>query len=301
MGMERLEFTSTQEMRLDIFLTETTGKDFSRSFWQKLIKDGHVQVNGKIVSKVGYKLSFADLVSVEYKEPAKPTVKAEEIPLDILYEDDDILVINKSRGMVVHPAPGNYSGTLVNALLAYLPDWQGIKGTQRPGIVHRLDKDTTGLLVVAKNDQSLFNLARQIKDREVTREYLALVRGVPPVEKGLIDAPIGRHPVDRKKMAVIPGKGRPARTHFTLEESFGDRALLRLKLDTGRTHQIRVHLAYIGYPVLGDETYGKKEDYTGQLLHARRLAFKHPQTNEELEFTVELPKDFQEVLRGLRK
>lgn len=226
----------------------------------------------------------------------------EEIPLDIVYEDADLVVVNKPRGMVVHPAAGNYRGTLVNALLNHCRDLSGINRALRPGIVHRLDKDTTGLLVVAKNDTAHLDLACQIKERRVKRQYLALVHGHPPQE-GTVDAPIGRHPVHRKKMAVEPRHGRPAVTHFRVLERYPGYALVEARLETGRTHQVRVHMAYIGHPLLGDPVYAPRRPrlgLAGQALHACTLGFRHPRTGEYLEFRAPLPRDFEEVLEHLR-
>jgi 23S rRNA pseudouridine1911/1915/1917 synthase len=288
-------------LRIDRFLARTPELP-SRTFVQKLLKNGRITVNGQIV-KASYLLQAGDLVAVDFEAPAPPTVEAENIPLDILYEDQDLVVVNKPRGMVVHPAPGNQQGTLVNALLNYCTDLSGIGGVIRPGIVHRLDKDTSGVLVVAKNDQAHLALARQLKQRTMVRLYLALAHGRLPAPEGTISAPIARHPVHRKKMAVR-ADGRPATTHYRVIEELGPYTLLQVELTTGRTHQIRVHLQHIGHPVAGDQVYGRKTEpfsITGQALHAAVLRFLHPRTGQSLEFTAPLPADFQEVLAFCRK
>ncbi len=291
--------------RLDVFLARKEELGLSRSHTQKLIRQGRVTVNGE-VGKPSCRLVTGDQVVVEVPQPVSPQVKPQEIPLDIIYEDDDLLVVNKPRGMVVHPAPGHADGTLVNALLAHCDDLSGINDVRRPGIVHRLDRDTTGLLVVAKNDRSHLDLARQIKERRVEREYLALVHGSVPVASGLVEAPVGRHPVHRKKMAVT-WSGKPAVTKFWVLERFdGVYSLVRARLGTGRTHQIRVHMAYIGHPVVGDPVYGPKghrrEPFSlkGQALHAQRISFCHPATGERLEFEAPLPEDMKEAIAALR-
>jgi len=230
-------------------------------------------------------------------------VEPEEMDLDIYYEDRDVLVVNKPKGMVVHPAPGHSSGTLVNGLMAHCKDLSGINGVLRPGIVHRLDKDTSGLLVVAKNDESHLSLASQIKNRSVKREYQALVHGNVHLDQGTIDAPIARHPIHRKRMAVVDG-GRRAVTHYTVIERFGDYSLLHLQLETGRTHQIRVHLSHANHPVVGDPVYGPKHAHfglSGQLLHAWKLTFAHPATHQTMTFEASLPRHFQIVLNKLRQ
>lgn len=294
--------------RLDVYLTAQDELGLSRSHLQRLIEDGLVTVNGK-PEKARYRLQAGDQVQVEVPTPAPLEVQAEDLPLDIVYEDSDLLVVNKPRGMVVHPAVGNFTGTLVNALLHHCRDLSGINGVLRPGIVHRLDKDTTGLLVVAKNDAAHTSLAHQIKERQVHREYLAVVHGRPKTDAGTIDAPIGRHPVDRQRMTVEPRHGKHAVTHFKLRETYADSArgpfaLLTCRLETGRTHQIRVHLAYIGHPVACDTVYGPHRpafDVAGQLLHARRLEFAHPRTGHHVAFEAPPPPDFQAVLDHLAR
>jgi 23S rRNA pseudouridine1911/1915/1917 synthase len=286
--------------RLDVFLADEA-EDYTRSHIQKLIEDGFVSVNGA-AARASYKVRQADLIRMEVPEPAGLEAKAEKIPLDIYYEDSDIIVINKPRGMVVHPASGNYSGTVVNALLYHCGDLSGIGGVLRPGIVHRLDKDTSGLIMVAKNDAAHAELARQLKDRLVTRIYLALVHGRVKEQSGVIDAPIGRDPKNRQKMAVVHKNARNAITNYRIIKRFDGYTYLELKLETGRTHQIRVHLSYIGHPVAGDPKYGPARPHfnlKGQFLHAAVLGFKHPRTGVPLEFEAPLPGELEAILNGL--
>ncbi|MGI6143238.1 MAG: RluA family pseudouridine synthase [bacterium] len=288
--------------RLDLFLAAQEELDLSRAQAQKLIQNGAVAINGKEPAKAGQKLKEGDRVQVLLPEPRVYQVRAEAIPLSIVYEDAELLVVDKPAGMVVHPAPGHYSGTLVNALLHHCGDLAGIGGVLRPGIVHRLDKDTSGLLVVAKTEKTHRNLVAQMKSRKVNRTYLALAKGNIAIPAGIIDAPIGRHPIDRKKMAVT-GNGKEAVTHFRVLERFPGYTFLEIKLHTGRTHQIRVHLAYIGYPVVGDPVYGRGKDSLGlerQALHAARLCFTHPATGHEMTFTSPLPADIEGALNKLR-
>ena len=287
--------------RLDLYLAEKTS-ELSRSRVQKLIEENLVLVNGKPCRDKNYRLQSGDQIGVTIPEPVKSRVEPEEIRLDIVFEDNDLLVINKPRGMVVHPAPGHAQGTLVNALLSHCRDLSGIGGVLRPGIVHRLDKDTSGLLIVAKNDFTHRSLSAQLKARKLHREYIALVFGHIKPEIGRIEAPIGRHPRHRKKMAVISG-GRAAVTRYRVIKYFKYYSLLKLKLETGRTHQIRVHLAHLGYPVVGDPTYtkGKTGDLPPELagpqaLHARRISFTHPRSGEDLEFSAPLPEVFKKTL-----
>ena len=287
-------------LRLDRFLTGKAGGP-SRSQIRKLIDQGLVQVNGRQV-KAGYLVSVGDRVYLHMPPPRAMILKPQAIPLDILYEDADMIVVNKPPGMVVHPAVGNHEGTLVNALLAHCQDLSGIGGTLRPGIVHRLDKDTSGVMVAAKNDRAHISLAAQIKDRCAERWYLALVHGNIPEAEGLIDAPIARHPVNRKQMAVVE-QGRSARTWYCVRERFGRHTLVECRLETGRTHQIRVHMAYILHPVVGDPVYSGHRDQQGmtrQALHAYHLGFRHPRTGQPLSFSVPPPPDMAEVLRRLR-
>ena len=280
--------------RLDVFLAAQLA-GFSRSRVQHLLAGGCVAVNGA-AARASLRLRPGDLVRVDMPPPVAPGAEPEDLPLEIVYQDDHLLVVNKPRGMVVHPAAGHRSGTLVNALLYQVRDLSGIGGVLRPGIVHRLDRDTSGLLVVAKNDDAHRCLAAQLKDRRMTREYLALVRGRLEGE-GTVEAPVGRHPVDRKRMAVVPG-GKPALTRFTALAHYPGHTLLSLKLATGRTHQIRVHMAHIGHPVAGDPVYGGKcgLPLAGQFLHAARLAFDHPVTGERMAFEAPLPKELASVL-----
>ncbi|HAA64734.1 MAG TPA: RNA pseudouridine synthase [Thermoanaerobacter sp.] len=285
--------------RIDVFLAAEL--DYTRSYIKKLIVDGLVFVNGKTV-KPSYKVKENDEVVVNIPEVEKIDVMPENIPLDILYEDDDIIVISKPQGMVVHPAPGNYSGTLVNALLYHCKNLSGINGILRPGIVHRLDKDTSGVMVVAKNDKAHISLSNQIKERSVFKKYVAIVEGVIKDEEGKIEAPIGRHPVDRKKMAVIED-GRYALTLYKVLERFKENTLVEAVIKTGRTHQIRVHMAYIGHPVVGDHVYGfKKQKFKleGQALHSRVLGFIHPTKGVYMEFEAPLPEYFKKLIEILR-
>lgn len=304
MQNEHFEITRADaDKRLDVWLTAKLG-NFSRSYIEKLIEDGSITVNSKTV-KAGYKLKNADSIEVCIPKPKLLEVKAENITLDILHEDEDIIVINKPRGMVVHPAAGNYSGTLVNALLEHCNgSLSDINGVIRPGIVHRIDKDTSGVLVVAKNNNSHGKLSEKLKEHDIQRVYIAVAEGIISEESGKIDAPIGRHPVERKKMAVNVRNGRRAVTHFKVLERFKDATLLELRLETGRTHQIRVHMTYIGHPLAGDTVYGRKKQkygFEGQALHARLLGFVHPGTGEYMEFEAEPPQIFTELIGRLRK
>lgn len=286
--------------RLDLFLSEKF-EHMSRSYVQGLIENESVKVNNK-VKKSNYKLKFGDEISIEVPTPVELQVEGEKIPIDTIYEDSDVIVVNKPQDMVVHPAPGNYTGTLVNALLYHCKDLSGINGVIRPGIVHRIDKDTTGILVVAKNDNAHNKLAEQLKNHSMTRTYYALVEGNVKQDEGIVNAPIGRHPVDRIKMAVVKD-GREAVTHYKVIERFGDYTLVKCNLETGRTHQIRVHMAHIGHPLVGDNVYGyKKQKFNlkGQVLHAKELGFIHPTSGEYIHFDSELPKYFIELLEKLR-
>lgn len=273
---------------------------FSRSQLQRWITDGNVLVNGQVV-KPKYKLVAGDQVVIKPEIPKKIDLQPEDIPLDIVYEDDDVIVVNKPTGMVVHPAPGHPDHTLVNALLYHSP-LSTINGEFRPGIVHRIDKDTSGLLMVAKNDRAHRSLAAQLKAKTNQREYVALVHGVIKEERGTIDAPLGRSPKDRKKQAII-SNGRHAVTHFRVLERFANYTLVACRLETGRTHQIRVHMKYIGHPLVGDPLYGPRKTITGhgQYLHARLLGFKHPRTGEEMTFTAPLPEYFTQTIERLEK
>lgn len=288
--------------RLDSFLAEEID-EISRSYIQKLIKNELVTVNDKSV-KSSYLINQGDKIIVTLPEPKKLDVKSENIPLEIVYEDDDVAVVYKPKGMVVHPAPGNYSGTLVNALLYHLENLSSINGIIRPGIVHRIDKDTSGLLMVAKSNQAHLNLSEQLKEHTITRKYYALVVGNIIEEEGTINAPIGRHPVDRKKMTVTDRNSKSAVTHFTVLERYKQYTLVEAQLETGRTHQIRAHMTYINHPLVGDPVYGIKKDkfsQKGQLLHAKVLGFIHPTKNEYMEFESDLPEHFTKVLKVLDK
>lgn len=301
-------------MEMKITVTDNAGKridaylamvypEHSRSYFAHLIDEKHVFCNGKIV-KSSYKVESGDEIVVEVPQSIEDETLAEDIPLDIVYEDAEMLVINKPRGMVVHPANGHPSGTLVNALLSHCTDLSGINGVKRPGIVHRIDKDTSGLLVVAKNDDAHRFLSDQLSDHTMYREYYALVYGTFEESSGRIIAPIGRDSTDRKKMAVDLKHGKPAVTHFRVVERFHQFTLLSLRLETGRTHQIRVHLSYIKHPIVGDETYGRRKEtlyLKGQLLQAYRIAFIHPKTKKEMSFEIPMEEDLKAMLERLRK
>ncbi|HFI0419501.1 TPA: RluA family pseudouridine synthase [Streptococcus suis] len=286
-------------IRLDKALADLT--DLSRSVANEQIKNGQVLVNGQ-AKKAKYSVQVGDVISYQVPEVEEIDYVAEDIPLEIVYQDEDVAVVNKPQGMVVHPSAGHTSGTLVNALLYHVKDLSGINGVLRPGIVHRIDKDTSGLLMIAKNDEAHTKLAAELKDKKSLRKYWAIVHGNLPNDRGMIEAPIGRSEKDRKKQAVI-AKGKEAVTRFQVLERFGDYTLVELTLETGRTHQIRVHMAYIGHPVAGDEAYGPKKTLKGhgQFLHARTLGFTHPRTGEVVEFTAEAPAIFQETLEKLRR
>ena len=290
---------SVAGQRLDKAVAELT--DLSRSLANEQIKDALILVNGQ-AKKAKYAVKEGDVISYELPEPEVVEYVAEDIPLEIVYQDEYVAVINKPQGMVVHPSAGHTSGTLVNALIYHIKDLSGINGILRPGIVHRIDKDTSGLLMIAKNDQAHVALADELKDKKSLRKYWAIVHGNLPNDRGVIEAPIGRSEKDRKKQAVT-AKGKPALTRFQVLERFGNYSLVELQLETGRTHQIRVHMAYIGHPVAGDEVYGPRKTLKGhgQFLHARTLGFTHPRTGEVLEFTAEAPAIFQETLAKLRQ
>ena len=297
------EYIVSQEekgKRLDTYIP-SVDTDITRTSAQRLIEDGNILVNGKN-AKVSYKIQENDKISVEIPEPKQIELKAQNIPIEIIYEDSDIIVVNKPKGMVVHPANGNPDGTLVNAIMAICKDsLSGIGGEIRPGIVHRIDKDTSGLLIVAKNDNAHVKMSEQIKNHEVKKTYIALVRGVFKENEATIDMPIGRSPSDRKKMAVNKN-GKNAITHIKVLKRFDKYTLLKVNIETGRTHQIRVHLSHIGYPIVGDYTYsnGKNEfDVIGQCLHAQKLEFKHPITGKILHLEAKLPDYFEEVLQKL--
>lgn len=285
--------------RLDKFISENS--DISRSYASRLIEDGNVTVNSKTAQKKT-KVAMGDEVRITLPEPEEIEAKPEDIPIDIVYEDDSVIVVNKPQGMVVHPAAGNMSGTLVNGLL-YHCNLSSINGAVRPGIVHRIDKDTSGLLVVAKTNEAHESLSEQLKERKALRKYQCIVNGNIKEDAGTVDKPIGRHPTDRKRMAIIEG-GREAVTHFKVLERFGQFTLVECTLETGRTHQIRVHMQSLGHNIVGDPVYGVKKDREkgkGQLLHAKTIGFAHPKTGELMEFTSDLPETFTMVLEKLRK
>jgi 23S rRNA pseudouridine1911/1915/1917 synthase len=293
----KLEFTvASPGERLDKYVAEQC--QISRSYAQKLIDDGQVAVNGH-AAKSSQKLNARDRIVVNIPPPSTISLSPEDIPLRVVYEDNDLLVIDKPAGLVVHPAAGHRSGTLVNAILARCPDLGSINGTIRPGIVHRLDKDTSGLMMVAKNEAAQRSLSRQIKQRSIKKGYLALVLGHLTPEHGAIDAPIGRHPKDRKRMAVV-SEGREARTAYRVVKYLDSHTLVEAMPETGRTHQIRVHFAAIGHPIFGDHVYGKRSPLLGrQFLHAHQLGFKLPSSGKFVEFRAELPQELQEVLKQL--
>ncbi len=295
------ELLNNDVVRIDKFITDCCG-DMSRSSAQKLISEGNVLVNNKKIGK-SYLVKNNDRIVVNIPEPVILDVKPENLPLEIVYQDDDLLIVNKPKGMVVHPAPGNYTGTMVNALLYHCEgQLSSINGVIRPGIVHRIDKDTSGLLIVAKNDRSHAILAEQIKAHSFVREYRTVVFGKFKENTGVIDEPIGRHPVDRKKMTVRLENSKPAITKYEVLEEFDKYSFLRIQLFTGRTHQIRVHMSHLGHYVYGDEVYGRAEKgCKGQCLHAQKIGFNHPKNGEYMEFTSELPEYFEDVLRKIRK
>lgn len=295
-----------EKIRLDAYISKQM-QDLSRSMIQKLLEENKINVNGKS-EKPAYKVQNGDIIEINIEEPKEVKIEAQDIPLDIIYEDEDILVVNKQKGLVVHPANGNPDGTLVNAVMAHCKDsLSGIGGELRPGIVHRLDKDTSGLLIIAKNDKAHIQMSNQIKNREVKKTYIALVRGTIAENEATINMPIGRSTKDRKKMAVTKS-GKEAVTHFKVLNRYttdkGSYTLLEIKIDTGRTHQIRVHMAEIGHPVIGDAVYsnGKNEfGVEGQCLHAKRLEFTHPITGKEMKLEAPLPKYFKNIIEHLEK
>ena len=299
--MEKI-IAEMENVRLDAYIAQKC-ENLSRTMIQKLIEDGDILVNGQ-EKKISYKTKQGDVIEIHIPEAKEINLKAQDIPLDVVYEDDDIIVVNKPKGMVVHPANGNPDGTLVNAVMSLCKgSLSGIGGEIRPGIVHRLDKDTSGLIIIAKNDVAHINLSKQIKDRRVKKIYIALVKGNVSENEATVNMPIGRSTKDRKKMAVRKD-GKEAITHFKVLKRYGKYTLLELKIDTGRTHQIRVHMAEIGHPVVGDMIYsnGKNEfGIEGHMLHAKRLDFQHPVTGKQIHLEAELPKYFEEILSKLDK
>ncbi|MHB8124285.1 MAG: RluA family pseudouridine synthase [Desulfitobacteriaceae bacterium] len=296
---EQRNFEIKPGMRIDVGVTEALDK--SRSFVQNLISEGHVLVNGEI-KKANYKIRLGDQVQVEIPEPRLLEVLPEDIPLDIVFEDEDLIVVNKVQGMVVHPAPGAWTGTLVNALMYHCDNLSGINGVLRPGIVHRIDKDTSGLLVIAKSDLAHEKLSEQLKEHSTARKYRAIVHGILQEPGGTVNAPIGRDPSERKRMAVTSQNSKRAVTHYTILENFREFSNVEVQLETGRTHQIRVHMAYIRHPVLGDPLYGPKQNrfnLNGQMLHAVELGFVHPRNGNWLQFSAPLPEKFIEILGKL--
>lgn len=303
-GLQRLTVSPEEAgVRIDKYLAEQL-PDITRSYLQKLLKDGSVQMNGKPV-KTSTKTAAGAVIELTIPEPEEPEILPEDIPLDILYEDSDVILINKPKDMVVHPAAGHYTGTLVNALMYHCKgDLSGINGVLRPGIVHRIDKDTTGVLIVCKNDKAHNALAEQLKEHSITRKYRAIVCGNLKEDEGTVDAPLGRHPQDRKKMAIVRTGGKRAVTHYRVLERFGNYTYIECQLETGRTHQIRVHMASLGHPLLGDEVYGRVKSpfkLEGQTLHAMVLGFIHPTTGEYMEFEAPLPEYFEKLLGKLRR
>ena len=291
-------------IRLDSFVTEAFDSTYSRSFYKRLIDDGKVSVNGKVITKAGTKLASGDIVEADIPEPKEDdSFVAQDIPLDIVYEDSDLLVINKPQGMVVHPAAGHSEGTLVNALLSHCKDeLSDINGVLRPGIVHRIDKDTSGLMLACKNNFTHLKLADMLSRHEIVREYRALVYGYVKEDRGMVDAPIGRSANDRRKMAVIKD-GKNAVTHFEVLDRLGEVTDLKLILETGRTHQIRVHMAYIGHPVVGDSVYApRRKNYglAGQALHSQAITFVHPRTGETMHFEVDLPDYYEALIKSFK-
>ena len=299
---EPLTFTpEAVGQRLDKWLAEQDTLDLTRSVIQTRMEQGDVTVNGAAVSK-NYKIRSGDVVQVVIPEPVSLELVPEPIPLDIVYEDDDVMVINKKSGVVVHPAPGNYSGTLVNGLMYLSKDLSHVNGEFRPGIVHRIDKDTSGLLIVAKNDKAHRILAEELKEKKIKRKYIALVSGVINHDIGEIDAPIGRDPSDRKKMCVTSTNSKDAITHFRVLERYKNASLIECELETGRTHQIRVHMKYINHPVINDPVYGKNNHGKfGQLLHAKEITFTHPTTKEVMTFSCEVPEEFNKILEEYKE
>lgn len=300
MQIETFVVEAEQEgVRLDKYLG-LIYPDFSRAFFQKLIKNAQITVN-ECVQKASYCVRIDDIVKVQIPDAVETTIEPEDIPLDILYEDEDLLIVNKPKGMVVHPSAGHYSGTLVNAIMYHCKDsLSGINGEIRPGIVHRIDMDTTGSLIVCKNDESHIHIAEQIKEHSVNRIYVGIVCGNIKEDSGTVEGAIGRHPIERKKMAINEKNGKPAITHYKVLERFGNYTYMQFQLETGRTHQIRVHMASIGHPLLGDELYSSGRSpfkhLQGQCLHAKTIGFVHPRTHKYMEYSAPLPEYFEKLL-----
>jgi len=300
--MTMIEIIVKENKRIDAIISNEI-EDLSRSYVTKLIEDGQVFVNGEVVTSKKLKLKVDDVITFEMPEPEVLEVLAEDIPIEIVYEDDEVMIINKPIGMVVHPAPGNYTGTLVNALMFHSEKLSSINGVVRPGIVHRIDKDTSGLLMIAKTNNAHKSLAAQLKEHTIKRKYVAIVHGRIGSETGTVNAPIGRSAKDRLKMTVTERNGKEAITHFSVLERFKNYTMIECQLETGRTHQIRVHMAYIGHPLLGDPTYGVKKPKIkndGQLLHAKLLGFVHPTTGEYMEFESKTPEVFDIMLKKIK-
>lgn len=302
--MEKHCFTADiehEDQRIDRYLTEMLPEQ-SRSFFQKLIRDGFVMVN-HIIVKVNYRLKTGDIIEIDIPDAVPTEIVPENIPLDILYEDDDLLIVNKPKGMVVHPAVGHSTGTLVNAIMYHCQgNLSGINGEIRPGIVHRIDKDTTGSLIICKNDEAHRNIAEQIKEHSVTRRYVGVVAGTFSEESGTVEGAIGRHPNDRKRMTINEKKGKPAVTHYRVLQTLKGASFMEFELETGRTHQIRVHMASISHPLLGDTVYGNSKNpykLQGQALHARTIGFIHPTTGEYIEVSAPIPEYMTELVRKL--
>ena len=302
--MEKHCFTADiehEDQRIDRYLTEMLPEQ-SRSFFQKLIRDGFVMVN-HIIVKVNYRLKTGDIIEIDIPDAVPTEIVPENIPLDILYEDDDLLIVNKPKGMVVHPAVGHFTGTLVNAIMYHCQgNLSGINGEIRPGIVHRIDKDTTGSLIICKNDEAHRNIAEQIKEHSVTRRYVGVVAGTFSEESGTVEGAIGRHPNDRKRMTINEKNGKPAVTHYRVLQTLKGASFMEFELETGRTHQIRVHMASISHPLLGDTVYGNSKNpykLQGQALHARTIGFIHPTTGEYIEVSAPIPEYMTELVRKL--
>ena len=295
-----VKLKASEAMRLDVFITDSIDS-YTRSYFTGLISEGRVTVNGKVVTKSGFKISSGDIIEVTIPEPVNTDTVAQDIPLDILYEDDDLIIINKPQGMVVHPAAGHYDGTLVNALLKHCGDnLSDINGVVRPGIVHRIDKDTSGVMMAVKNNETHIKISDMMSRHEIERVYRTVVYGIVTENKGTIDAPIGRSTKDRRKMTVVPD-GKPSVSHFEVMNRYREGTDLKVILETGRTHQIRAHMTYIGHPVIGDPLYApKRQSYglEGQCLHSKSIRFIHPRTGEELYFESDLPEYYKELLNS---